>query len=93
MSYREVDFVALQMACDQWLKRHEAKVKELNENINRKWYEFDKPKTRDNWLWASKQKVIGLLHLCKTDIGMNRIVRLSSEDAYILFDERKWNDK
>lgn len=93
MSYREVDYIGLLMACENWLKRHEAKVKELNDNHNRKWYQFDKPINRNNWLWASKQRVLALIHLCKADIGLNRIVRLAAEDAYILYDERKWDDK
>ena len=84
MSYREVDYVGIQMYCQEWLNKYEAKKHELDSKpIKTNWWGRPLPIETPNM--DDYNKVKALLALTKCPASHNRIIYLDAEDCRILF--------
>jgi hypothetical protein len=92
MSYRECDFMYVKHLCDEWLawneRRYQQNLKDY-ENLPawKKWIEV--PPVNHTLAYF---KVLGLKRLIEMDGGLNRIVHLSSEDIFILYQAQMQNN-
>ena len=84
MSYREVDYVGIQMYCQEWLNKYEAKKHELNSKpAKTNWW--GRPLPIETLNMDAYNKVKALLALTKCPASHNRIIYLDAEDCRILF--------
>lgn len=85
MSYRECDYIYVRHLCDEWLSwYHEGLSKHQTEyNESKKWYNLSK-EAPYFFYTRYKSRVEAIRTLVNMDGGLNRIVNLSAEDAYLL---------